>query len=72
MIDELLKIGFKTKDKKVIKAIYNFLNSIEKNTIDEKIISTFRFNINQCNISIEYKRILREKTHIILYELISK
>ena len=30
MIDELLKIGFKTKDKKVIKAIYNFLDSMEK------------------------------------------
>ena len=72
MIDELLKIGFKTKDKKVIKAIYNFLDSIEKNTIDEKIISAFKLNINRCNISIEYKRALREKTHIILYELISK
>ena len=72
MIDELLKIGFKTKDKKVIKAIYNFLDSMEKNTIDEKIISAFKLNINRCNINIEYKRALREKTHIILYELISK
>ena len=72
MIDELLKIGFETRNKKALKSINSLIKSIKENKLDEKIINSFNFSISQCNINIDLKRKIKEKSYILLYELIGK
>lgn len=71
MKDELLKVAFNTKDKKIVLACQKFLYYVETKSIDEKKIDSFRqIIINRLENNVEACRELKSLMTIVLYKSI--